>query len=82
MADCMGRRSERSHAGRAMTVKATCPAPRAKVLTDEMRHIAEEFRALTVSASIATPAINELRSFIPRPDQNDTNLSGQSKEEG
>ena len=40
--------------------------------TDEMRQIAEEFRTLTVSASIATPAIDELRSFIPRPDQNDT----------
>ncbi len=39
--------------------------------TDEMRLLAEEFRALTVSASIATPAIDELRSFIPRPDQND-----------
>ena len=49
---------------------------------DEMRHIAEEFRTLAVSASIATPAIDELRSFIPRPDQNDTNVSGQSKEEG
>ena len=35
---------------------------------DEMRQIAEEFRTLTVAASIATPAIDELRSFIPRPD--------------
>ena len=41
--------------------------------TDEMRHIAEEFRTLTVSVSIATPAIDELQSFSPRPDQNDTN---------
>ena len=40
---------------------------------DEMRQIAEEFRTLTVSASIATPAIDELRSFIPLPDQNDMN---------
>jgi len=40
--------------------------------TGEMRLIAEEFRTLTVSASIATPAIDELRSFIPLPDQNDT----------
>jgi len=41
--------------------------------TDEMRQLAEEFRTLTVTASIATPAIDELRSFIPRPDQNSTN---------
>ena len=41
--------------------------------TDEMRQIAEEFRTLIVSASMATPAIDELRSFIPRPDQNGTN---------
>ncbi len=34
---------------------------------DEMYQIAEEFRALTVSASLATPAIDELRSFIPSP---------------
>ena len=40
--------------------------------TDEMHHIAEEFRTLSLSTSIATPAIDELRSFIPRPDQNDT----------
>jgi len=39
---------------------------------DEMRQIADEFRTLIVSASIATPAIDELRSYIPRPDQNDT----------
>ena len=41
--------------------------------TDEMRQIAEEFRTLAVSASIATPAIDELRSFIPLADQNETN---------
>ena len=41
--------------------------------TDEMRQIAEEFRTLAVSASFATPAMDELRSFIPRPDQNDAN---------
>lgn len=39
--------------------------------TDEMRQIAEEFRTLTVSASTATPAIDELRSFIPLPDQSE-----------
>ncbi len=32
---------------------------------DEMHQIAQEFRALAVSATIATPAIDELRSFIP-----------------
>ncbi len=32
---------------------------------DEMHQIAQEFHALAVSASIATPAIDELRSFIP-----------------
>ena len=42
--------------------------------TDEMRQLAEEFRTLTVSASIATPAIDELRSFIPRSSQNVTNV--------
>ena len=42
---------------------------------DEMHQIAEEFRTLTLSASVATPAIDELRSFIPRPDQNDANAS-------
>ena len=41
--------------------------------TDEMRQISEEFRTLAVSASMATPAIDELRSFIPLPDQNETN---------
>ena len=41
--------------------------------TDEMRQIAEEFRTLAVLASIAPPAIDELRSFIPLPDQNETN---------
>ena len=41
--------------------------------TDEMRQISEEFRSLAVSASMATPAIDELRSFIPLPDQNETN---------
>ena len=40
---------------------------------DEMYQIAEEFRTLAVSASIATPAINELRSFIPLPAINDVN---------
>ena len=34
---------------------------------DEMHQIAQEFRALTLSASIVTPAIDELRSFIPAP---------------
>ncbi|MCC7053217.1 MAG: ketopantoate reductase family protein [Gemmatimonadaceae bacterium] len=38
---------------------------------DEMRQLADEFRALTVAASIATPAIDELRSFIPRAGQID-----------
>ncbi len=34
---------------------------------DEMHQIAQEFRNLTLSAAIATPAIDELRSFIPSP---------------
>ena len=34
---------------------------------DEMHQIAQEFRTLTLSADIATPAIDELRSFIPSP---------------
>lgn len=37
--------------------------------SDEMRLIADEFRTVIESASIATPAIDELRSFIPRPVQ-------------
>ena len=41
--------------------------------TNEMRLIAEEFRTLAVSVSIATPALDELRSFIPKPEQNDMN---------
>ena len=32
---------------------------------DEMHQIAQEFRTLTLSASIPTPAMDELRSFIP-----------------
>ena len=40
---------------------------------DEMYQIAEEFRTLAVSASVATPAIDELRSFIPIPDWIDAN---------
>ena len=40
---------------------------------DEMYQIAEEFRTLAVSASVATPAIDELRSFIPTPDWIDVN---------
>ena len=39
--------------------------------TDEMRQIADEFQALAQSTSIATPAIDELRSCIPPPNQND-----------
>ena len=42
--------------------------------TDEMWQIAEEFHTLAISTSIATPAINELRSFIPHPDLNVTNV--------
>jgi 2-dehydropantoate 2-reductase len=34
---------------------------------DEMHQIAQEFRTLSLSTSIATPAIDELRSFIPPP---------------
>jgi 2-dehydropantoate 2-reductase len=34
--------------------------------TDEMRQLADEFRFLAVSISIKTPAIVELRSFIPK----------------
>lgn len=34
---------------------------------DEMHQLAEEFRTLAVSTPIATPAIDELRSFIPAP---------------
>jgi 2-dehydropantoate 2-reductase len=40
---------------------------------DEMHQIAQEFRTLTLSASVATPAIDELRSYIPSPNQNDAN---------
>ena len=52
---------------------STVVVEHAVAAADEMRHIAEEFRMLTVSASIATPAIDELRSFIPVPRQNDAN---------
>lgn len=38
---------------------------------DEMRQIADEFRALSVSAAMATPAIDELRSSIPPSVLND-----------
>ena len=34
---------------------------------DEMNQIAGEFKKLSVSASVATPAMDELRSFIPSP---------------
>ena len=35
---------------------------------DEMHQIAQEFRTLILSTSIATSAIDELRSFIPTPE--------------
>ena len=41
--------------------------------TDEMQQIAHEFQTLAVSASIATPAIDELRSYIPLLKQIDVN---------
>ncbi len=34
---------------------------------DEMWQIAEEFRSLTLSTAVATPAIDRLRSYIPHP---------------
>ena len=41
--------------------------------TDEMRQIADEFQILAMSAAMVTPAINELRSFIPLPNINSLN---------
>ena len=39
--------------------------------TDEMRQIADEFQNLVLQTTVATPAIDQLRSCIPPPNQND-----------
>ena len=39
--------------------------------TDEMRQLADEFHALALSTSVGTPALDQLRSYIPKPSLND-----------
>ena len=45
----------------------TVAVEHAMAASDEMGQIADEFRALIESTSLKTPAIDELRSFIPSP---------------
>lgn len=50
----------------------TVAVAHAAAAVDEMQQIADAFHRLAVSASIATPAIDELRLFIPRQTKSDT----------
>ena len=57
-----------THHFRTVAVEHTLAA------ADEMHQIAEEFKTLAVSTSVATPAMAELRSFIPTTHQIDANV--------
>lgn len=53
----------------------TVAARHANIANDEMEVLAEEFRELASATSIPTPAIDELRSYIPRTIPPRTNVA-------